>query len=62
VRLQSENIDPSVITRRSALLGVGVVGIYGVLASRLYYLQIVKSEDYRTLSDNNRFNFNVTLR
>jgi len=61
VRLQSENIDPSVITRRSALLGVGVVGIYGVLASRLYYLQIVKSEDYRTLSDNNRFNFNVTL-
>jgi len=42
-------------------LGLGVVGIYGILASRLYYLQVVKSEDYRALSDNNRFNFNITL-
>ena len=58
---QSENIDPGVITRRTAFLGLGVVGCYGILASRLYYLQVTKAEDYRTLSDNNRFNFNITL-
>ena len=59
--LQSENIDSSVITRRTALLGVGVVGSYGVLAGRLYYLQVVKAEDYLSLSEDNRFNFNITL-
>jgi len=61
MKFKSENIDPATINRRSALLGLGVVGIYGILASRLYYLQVVKSEDYRALSDNNRFNFNITL-
>jgi len=59
--VQSENIDSGVITRRTAFLGIGVVGGYGILASRLYYLQVLKAEDYRTLSDNNRFNFNITL-
>ena len=59
--LQSENIDSGVITRRTAILGAGVVTCYGVLASRLYYLQVIKAEDYRSLSENNRFNFNITL-
>ena len=59
--LQSENIDSGVITRRTAILGTGVVACYGVLASRLYYLQVIKAEDYRSLSENNRFNFNITL-
>lgn len=61
MKLQSENIDSAVITRRTAFLGLGVVGGYGILASRLYYLQVTKAEDYRTLSDNNRFNYNITL-
>ena len=49
------------ITRRTAMLGVGGVGVFGVLASRLYYLQVVRAEDYRALSDDNRFNFNITI-
>jgi len=40
---------------------LGGVGVFGVLSSRLYYLQVVKAEDYRVLSDDNRFNFNITI-
>ena len=61
MRLQSENIDSGVISRRTAILGAGVIGGFGILSSRLYYLQVVKAEDYRALSDNNRFNYNITL-
>jgi penicillin-binding protein 2 len=53
--------DEGVITRRTAILGVGGLGVFGVLASRLYYLQVVKAEDYRALSEDNRFNFNITI-
>ena len=53
--------DEGVITRRTAMLAAGSVGIFGILASRLYYLQVVKAEDYRVLSDDNRFNFNITI-
>jgi len=53
--------DEGSITRRTAMLGLGGVGVFGVLSSRLYYLQVVKAEDYRVLSDDNRFNFNITI-
>ncbi len=59
--VQSENIDGATISRRTAFLGVGVFAGYGILASRLYYLQVTKAEDYRALSEDNRFNFNITL-
>ena len=51
----------NMISRRSALLGIGGLGAFSVLASRLYYLQVVRSEDYMVLSDKNRFNFNTVL-
>lgn len=56
-----QGADEGVITRRTAILGMGGVAVFGVLASRLYYLQVVKAEDYRVLSDENRFNFNITI-
>ena len=43
------------------MLGFGGVGVFGILAARLYQLQVLQAEDYRTLSDNNRFNFNILL-
>lgn len=49
------------INRRAALLGIGGLGVFGVLASRLYYLQVSQAENYKVLSDNNRFNFNMTI-
>ena len=54
-------IDRNLITRRSAVLGIGGLGIFGVLSARLYQLQVLQAENYRTLSDNNRFNFNMLL-
>ena len=44
----------NLINRRSALLTIGKVGIFGILASRLAYLQIFESENYQSLSDKNR--------
>jgi len=55
------NIDKNLITRRTAILGAGGVGVFGVLAARLYQLQVLQAENYRTLSDNNRFNFNMLM-
>lgn len=53
--------DKNLVTRRTAILGAGGIGVFGVLAARLYQLQVLQAEDYRTLSDNNRFNFNMLL-
>lgn len=47
--------------RRSILLGVAGLGVFGALGARLSYLQITKAEDYRTLSDKNRFNFRTIV-
>ena len=44
----------NLINRRSALLTIGKIGIFGVLASRLAYLQIFESDNYKALSDKNR--------
>ena len=59
MRDQDEN--SAGLTRRSAIVGLGGLGVFGILASRLYYLQVVEAEDYRVLSDNNRFNFNTVI-
>jgi penicillin-binding protein 2 len=56
-----EGFNEGTLTRRTLILGAGGASVFGVLASRLYYLQVVKSEDYRALSDDNRFNFNITI-
>ncbi len=53
--------DAAIINRRTAFLGIGAAGVFGVLAARLYYLQVTRAEDYRVLSEDNRFNFNLLL-
>jgi len=45
-----------VFNRRALLLGAGKLGLTSVLAGRLYYLQVMEQERYRTLSDDNRIN------
>ena len=47
------------ITRRSLLLGGGKIGLFSLLAGRLYYLQVTESEKYKTLSENNQFNMEL---
>ncbi|MBL4766200.1 MAG: penicillin-binding protein 2 [Rhodobacteraceae bacterium] len=52
------NID---MGRRATILGLGGLGAFSVLASRLYYLQVIQAENYKVLSDKNRFNFNMII-
>ncbi len=51
----------NMMNRRSILLGFGGLSIFSVLASRLYYLQVTRAENYKVLSDKNRFNFNTVM-
>ncbi len=49
------------LTRRTLLLSAGGLTVFGSLAARLYFLQVVKSQDYQSLSEKNRFNFNIVV-
>ena len=46
-------------TRRSLILGAGQLGLVGALGARLYYLQVVEADRYRTLSEENQFNLEL---
>ncbi len=43
-------------TRRALMLAAGKGVLMGVLAGRLYYLQVLKADEYATLADDNRIN------
>ena len=59
--MQDINDYKATLTRRTAMLSVGGTGVFGVLATRLYYLQVIRAQDYKSLSENNRFNYKITL-
>jgi penicillin-binding protein 2 len=44
----------AVFTRRMLLVGAGQVAIMGAMGARLYQLQVVESERYKTLAEENR--------
>ncbi len=46
-------------TRRAALMGGGQAALMTILAGRLYYLQVVQAEQYRTLADENRISLRL---
>ena len=41
-------------TRRALLLGAGQVGVLGVLAAKLYQVQVEEGARYATLAETNR--------
>lgn len=45
--------------RRAAALGLAKLGLFGILAGRMYYLQIVEGSRYATLADENRINIRL---
>lgn len=45
-----------VFSRRATILGIGTLGLFGGLAARLYYLQVMHSSQYRMLAEENRVN------
>jgi penicillin-binding protein 2 len=46
-------------SRRATLLLGGQLGLFGLLAGRLYWLQVVESERYQVLSDTNRISLRL---
>ena len=46
-------------SRRALMLGGGKAALLSVLVGRMYYLQVVESERYVTLADENRINFRL---
>lgn len=43
-----------IFTRRAFVLGAFKLGCFSILAGRLYFLQVMKASEYKTLSDGNR--------
>ena len=46
-------------SRRAAMLGGGKALLLSTLAARMYYLQVVESDRYKTLADENRINLRL---
>ena len=46
-------------SRRALILGAGQVTLFGILAGRMYQLQVLESNRFRTLSDENRINLRL---
>lgn len=42
------------LSRRAFLIGVGKIGCLSLLASRMFYIQLIKNDQYRALSDQNQ--------
>ena len=43
------------ISRRGFVLGLAKVAFFGIITSRLAYLQLFKSSEFKQLSDRNRY-------
>jgi penicillin-binding protein 2 len=52
--MPKENEKQHIFTRRAVIFGGLQAAAFTALAGRLYYLQFIKSDEYATLSENNR--------
>lgn len=52
--LNEDNLQNQRISRRSFIIGAGKVGLFALLGCRLFYMQFIKKDEYKTLSDKNR--------
>jgi penicillin-binding protein 2 len=43
-------------SRRAAVIGGGQLGLFALLAGRMYYLQVIESQEYEILAEENRVN------
>jgi len=59
--VSADNDNLQTFVRRTILLGLGGGVVFCGLAARMYHLQVRRAEDYRTLSENNRFNFRTVV-
>jgi len=57
--LNKKILHNELTSRRAFIIGAGKLGLLSLLGVRMFYLQLIKSEEYKTLSDKNRINFVV---
>ena len=57
---KKENKRHTVFTRRALLVGAGQIGIMGVLAAKLYQVQVLEEARYATLAESNRISARLT--
>lgn len=55
--LNTKILHNQLISRRAFLIGGSKLGLLSLLGMRMFYLQFIKSEEYKTLSDKNSINF-----
>ena len=46
-------------TRRTAVLATGKLSLLGLLMGRMYYLQVLESDQYQILAEENRINMRL---
>lgn len=52
--LDNNILHNQLISRRTFIIGAGKLGLVFLLACRLFYMQFIKKDEYKTLSDKNR--------
>lgn len=52
--LDRSSLNRQIMTRRTFVIVAGKLGLLFLLAGRMFYMQFIKKDEYRTLSDNNR--------
>lgn len=57
--MKPERTRSKLFTRRAALLTGGKLTLLGGLAARMYYLQVVEADRFKTLAEENRINFRL---
>ena len=57
--MQRDGDRQKLFTRRTALLAGGKLVLLSTLVGRMYYLQVLESERYATLADENRINIRL---
>jgi len=55
----TDNARFKIFSRRAAILGGAQLLVFGGLASRMYYLQVLKSSEYQMLAEENRVNMRL---
>lgn len=49
------------LSRRALLLGAGQLGLFGIIAGRLYQLQVLESDRFTLLAEENRINLRLLI-
>ena len=57
--MKTEKLRAKVFSRRAAILAGGQAALFAGLGARLYYLQVVQADRYRTLADENRISLRL---